>query len=182
MKIIILRHEKRGDSPDFNSYLTEEGIKNSELLVEKCNRLNIDIVYSSPYLRCLQTIKPWCLLKGKKTKVDFSLSEYFDEEWNGDKKPRKLKEEEIEKYLIDNNYKGLIDQTSIGDNESESEMIRRCEQFLSFLKNKFEKTNKTILIVTHLSILSNLIKLNTNQLIDDYPMGALIDIDTGHFV
>ena len=55
MKIILLRHEKRGLDVGFMSPLTDEGYLNSIKLPQKLQSYKIDAIYSSPFLRTLQT-------------------------------------------------------------------------------------------------------------------------------
>ena len=61
MKIILLRHEERYSDIGFFSNLTERGIENSCLfLPPKLKKLNIDVIFSSPFVRTIQTIYPYC--------------------------------------------------------------------------------------------------------------------------
>ena len=51
MKIIILRHAERYDSPLFETSLTEKGLQQAEDLVELLKTHEIDEIYASPFLR-----------------------------------------------------------------------------------------------------------------------------------
>ena len=66
MKIILLRHEERYELPLFFTSLTEKGIMNSKNLSNKINKINPNVIYCSPFLRTIQTIKPYCLDYNKK--------------------------------------------------------------------------------------------------------------------
>ena len=58
MRIIILRHAKRYGSPLFETSLTPEGLQQAKKLVGQLEKIGIDEIYSSPFLRVLQTIYP----------------------------------------------------------------------------------------------------------------------------
>jgi phosphohistidine phosphatase SixA len=78
MKLILLRHEERGIDVGFNSNLTEKGIINScTVLPDKLNALKIDIIFSSPFIRTLQTIYPYSNLYNKKINIEYGLYEYL---------------------------------------------------------------------------------------------------------
>ena len=53
MSLYLLRHEKRFPIPTYFTSLTEEGLENSSFLSEEINRIQPDIIYCSPFLRCL---------------------------------------------------------------------------------------------------------------------------------
>ena len=58
MKIYLLRHEDRTMDLTFFSPLTKNGLENSNELVKYLEREKINTIYSSPYIRTLQTIYP----------------------------------------------------------------------------------------------------------------------------
>ena len=59
MKLYILRHEDRTQDATMFSPLTKEGLKNSLNLVDILQDLEIDYIYSSPFIRTLQTVHPF---------------------------------------------------------------------------------------------------------------------------
>jgi 2,3-bisphosphoglycerate-dependent phosphoglycerate mutase len=75
MKIYILRHEDRTMDGTFFSPLTQDGLDNAVKLIELLNKYNIDCIYSSPFIRTLQTVYPYAKSKGLKINADHSLSE-----------------------------------------------------------------------------------------------------------
>ena len=75
MKLYILRHEERFESPEFYTELTENGINNSILLKDILEKERIDSIYSSPFIRVLQTVRPYCDYKNIKINIDYSLYE-----------------------------------------------------------------------------------------------------------
>lgn len=59
MKIYILRHEDRTIDCSFFGPLTKKGLINSGKLIDKLEKLNIDEIYCSPFIRTMQTIYPF---------------------------------------------------------------------------------------------------------------------------
>ena len=63
MKIILLRHEERDNDISFNSNLNENGIIRTIKLSKELNKLdklyNIKYIFTSPFIRVLQTIYPY---------------------------------------------------------------------------------------------------------------------------
>ena len=51
MIIYIIRHEDRTQDATMFSPLTESGLKNSNNLIKVIDDLNINFIYSSPYIR-----------------------------------------------------------------------------------------------------------------------------------
>ncbi|CAH6418212.1 Histidine phosphatase superfamily clade 1 [uncultured virus] len=77
-KVYLLRHEKRGSQISFETPLLPEGLENAENTVcPHLERLSIGTIYSSPFVRTLQTIKPFCEKTGKKINLEWSLVESF---------------------------------------------------------------------------------------------------------
>ena len=115
MKIFLLRHEIRDlKNPTFYSPLLTEGIKNSIKLKDLLSKCNIDIIYSSPFKRVLQTIEPYCKEMKKKVNIEYSLYEQVGEHINVDinfnkKKFRlSLKEDDFGYGLINKRYKSYL--------------------------------------------------------------------------
>ncbi len=65
MKIYILRHEDRTQDCTFFSPLTKKGLENSAELVPVLVKCKIDIIFTSPFIRTLQTVYPFI----KETKI-----------------------------------------------------------------------------------------------------------------
>lgn len=60
MKIYTLRHENRHSNITCDTSLNQYGMQNADTqVIEKLNQLNIHTIYSSSFLRCLQTITPY---------------------------------------------------------------------------------------------------------------------------
>ena len=71
MKIYILRHEDRTMDGTFFSPLTQDGLDNSIKLIDVLNKCKIDTIYSSPFIRTLQTVLPYA--KSRNLKINLSI-------------------------------------------------------------------------------------------------------------
>ena len=75
MKLFILRHEDRTQDATFFSPLTKKGLDNSVDLIKHLKDEDIHIIYSSPFIRTLQTIYPYSREKNLRINIDYGLSE-----------------------------------------------------------------------------------------------------------
>ena len=116
MRIYILRHEDRTQDATMFSPLTEEGLENSIKLINDLEDLDIDKIYSSPFIRTLQTVYPYANKKDININAAVSDTEenktlYFVDELNTQntleanhllflKNHHNLKNEEISKLKI----------------------------------------------------------------------------------
>jgi 2,3-bisphosphoglycerate-dependent phosphoglycerate mutase len=175
MRIVLLRHEKRYIDPGFFTSLTTTGLIKSDNLVDYIEYYKPDVIYSSPFLRTIQTIRPYAIQKNKKIRIDYSLYEYIhaEEFTNKNYKHHVTElEPEIYKDIIDD-YEPIIQPEEIKYNESEEDIKKRVYQFIEIIKERHHSS--TVLIVSHMSTL-NMIRNyydNTTQLEDMFPMGSL---------
>lgn len=162
MKIILLRHEDREDYPGFYSNLTEKGFNNSIKLIKKLNKLDIDIIYSSPYLRTLQTIYPFAVYSKKKVNVEFALSEYrHNPYFIIENQVYDLSDIEDENLLsiVNKRYNSVfkIEDFNYILLEFEYNLEERIKIFMDKLINNKKYKSKTILLVSHKGVI-NMIK------------------------
>lgn len=72
--IIFVRHcESSGQTN--NAPLTAKGLADARDLVRRLSPLGIDAVYSSPYVRAVQTIEPFAAAEGLAINIDDGLRE-----------------------------------------------------------------------------------------------------------
>lgn len=164
MRIIVLRHEQRGTLSDFDSPLTNNGVANSDKLPNKLKekRIEINEVYSSPYIRCIQTILPLCTLHNKQIKIENSLCEFhiFQEDIElSSVIIRCHTDTEKDLFNIDENYQSVLSYQDYqqryknGLRESIEQVLHRIWCFTDrLLEEKGE--NKTVLLATHMSIVN----------------------------
>jgi broad specificity phosphatase PhoE len=184
MKLYILRHEDRTQDATMFSPLTKEGLKNSVNLVDTLQDLEIDLIYSSPFIRTLQTVHPFAKSRNKKINLEYGLQEiqhpslipenshtvslpiYICESFNYNPKYRSTLEPENNKYP-----------------EDEQMVTNRVKKVLSKIMNDHLTTKNNILIVTHQVVCNAILKIANKQLQVNkieytykYPKGGLTKI------
>ena len=159
MKLYILRHEDRTQDATFFSPLTKDGLENSEKLIELLKELNINLIYSSPFIRTLQTIHPYAKYKNLKINIDYSLSELQ----HPDLIPPNSYQVTLPKYIAkDFNYnkiyESLIQPTQFKYPEDEQAMMKRVKKILTKILTN-HKGDENIIIVTHQGICNMILKI-----------------------
>lgn len=144
-RLIFLRHARTQKDPLINAAkwgLSEEGKQQAKIVSDMQIMHSIDVIYISEEQKTLLTVEP---LAGKLNKKPQTLS-FFNEVKRGDKF---LTKEEFEaekiKQLTDLNYSAF-------DGESGADALLRFKQGIEFVAK--ENPNKTILIVTHGTVLN----------------------------
>lgn len=184
MKLYLLRHEDRTSDLSFFSPLTEEGLDNSIKLVDKLEKYKIDKIYSSPYIRTLQTVYPYSIKNNKKINLEYSLLEYqipdiIAPEGKNVRLPKYL----AEKFNYNDKYSSKIYPEDIKYPETMSDVEKRVKKFLKDLFIEYKRQDVNILLVTHqivCVIISNLaIKAKNDENkkeIKEYPKGLLTKV------
>ena len=180
MKLYILRHEDRTNDATFFSPLTEKGLINANKLVDKLEKLNITKIYSSPFIRTLQTIYPFSKKKNIKVNLEYNLIEIQHESIIAPKSyGSKLPLYMAQLFNYNPNYITVREPTAIKYPETFNDVVERTIPFINALVKKYGNTNEVILLVTHQSICQSILKaLNKSDL--DYPMGTLSLIYNGN--
>ena len=180
MKIYILRHEDRFDSPMFYTNLTPTGYKNADNLKYILSKLNIDKIFSSPFPRTIQTIIPYCIQNNldKQICIEYSLYEtMFDPCFTENNYQVTLTEKDNEFKYTNTKYCSLINITNIKCPETAIDVQKRITKFIDMLIDCYESINSCILIVSHGAVFTSLIKKQDNL----YPLGGLTKIyDNGY--
>lgn len=185
MKLYILRHEDRTQDCSFFAPLTKNGLINSEKISELLLTKKIDIIYSSPFIRTLQTILPYLDKSNKKVNIEYSLSEINHQDIITKKAYGIYLPEYIaENYNYDNDYTSLIKPTDITYPETFKHVDKRVKKFLKELFSSYYSTDKIILLVSHQSICSSILQIVNKSskefknkldesIINNYPTGKL---------
>jgi 8-oxo-dGTP diphosphatase len=84
-KLYLVRHAKAGerrlwDGDDLHRPLSPKGWKQAELLASRLVALDVSLLYSSPYVRCVETLQPLADRLDTEVEVDPRLSEEEDVE------------------------------------------------------------------------------------------------------
>jgi len=182
MKIYILRHEDRTQDATFFSPLTKIGLENSIKLIDVLDKLNIKTIYSSPFIRTLQTVYPFAKKNNMHIKIDYALQEIkSDYLIPKNSHATRLPEYLNESFLIENNNKTSIETEDIKYPEKEIEVQLRIKNFLKNLVNQFGNTNDNFLLVSHQIVCNIILKIINKygkekiptDVINNYPKGAV---------
>ena len=178
MSVYIIRHEERDlNDPLFFSELTINGKNRSNNLNKVLNKLDIDEIYCSPFLRVVQTIYPFCIKYNKLINIDNNLYESMDDKKFNNTNCNYSWKDLPKEYKIIVNKEYVSNCSNIKLYETFEEVCNRVKIFLEKIKDN--KLNKNILIVTHLTV-CNAILNYINSDIDDknlIEMGQYIKID-----
>lgn len=177
MKIYILRHEDRTQDASFFGPLTKNGLEKSTKLIEKCEELHINHIYSSPFIRTLQTIYPYSKYKSIPIKLDYALCEIHDQSLiahnsHGTHLPEYL----AQSFNYEDKYKSSIQPEEIKYPETKKDVIVRVRNLLKNIITNHGKTDDRIIIVTHQVVCDNILnmvgKLKKHNIIN-YPIGSI---------
>ena len=183
MKLYIMRHCERDiQNCSFESPLIDIGHINAVELCKSMNSFNITKVFSSPFLRTIQTSHYYSKEKKIPINIDYSLCEYVDTH---------------EKHLMYslNNYKiydewrktyNIDTSNMFYDKFDNGECINRCisriYRFLNYIENNYGNSEENILLVTHMSVVNVILAISNQKLkegfdIDKYyPMGLITKV------
>ncbi len=177
MKLILLRHEDRNLlNPLFFTPLTDLGMTRRYQLIEPLSSENIDIIYSSPFLRTLETIYPTATFLKKKVNVEYALYEYVHNplftltDWYHD--VSELWKDHLHlKEMINPRYKSMIKEDDFEIMEDEKRLERRLTPFI--MKLLREDSQKTVLLVTHGGVINKIkdMLIQKTPMNDYFPMG-----------
>lgn len=177
MRIYILRHEERTIDASFFGPLTKNGIKNSNKLVPILEKLKIHKIYSSPFVRTLQTIIPYSKKKSIKINLEYGLVEIQHPDIIAPKcvgvaLPDYL-EEEFNKNIY---YTSFIKPSNLIYPENTKLLEVRTKKILKKIIMDNYNSNDNILIVTHQGLCQSILNIINTSIpinIKEYPMGKL---------
>lgn len=160
MKIYMLRHEDRTQDCSFFSPLTNIGLDNADKLVYKLKECNINMIISSPYIRTLQTVNPYCKETNQQINLEYSLGELQHAEIIAKQSAGiNLPEYIAELFNYNPNYKSLIKSTDVKYPETEEDIKLRVKNFFKDLICKYYKSDHNILLVTHQSVCTGVLEI-----------------------
>jgi broad specificity phosphatase PhoE len=169
MKLYILRHEDRTHDCSFFSPLTKDGLLNANKLVKHLENCKIDIIYSSPFIRTLQTIDPYVTKNNLKINIDYGLSEIHHEDIIAKKSIHlELPEYIAQTFNHNPNYTSIIKYDNISFPETIDHVFKRVKRVLRKIFYDYHDKDYNIVIVTHQSLCSSVLRIvNKYQPIDD---------------
>lgn len=186
MRIFILRHEDRTQDCSFFSPLTKKGLENSEVLIKYLEQYNINLIFSSPFIRTLQTIYPYSKKNNIKINLEYGLVEIHHEDLIPIKSIGMYLPEYIaENFNYNSEYKTIIKPTDIKYKERQQDVDKRMKHIIKILLERYgNDKNKNILLVTHQSLCHTVAKIiKPNEKDKDYGKGYITEIfDTDNWV
>ncbi len=178
MRLFFIRHEERPDNPAFKTQLTESGqFRAATSIKDKLSKLGITTIFSSPFIRVLQTIQPFVLESGVKVKIDFGVSEGLNSSVFVPSDTFSTPDIECN---IDASHISYYDEEFYYAPENEMDINQRVKIFLDVLLKRYGNTNETILIATHKCVCNILIRLISKEIrhIDaPFDMGQISYLD-----
>lgn len=156
-KVFLLRHEQRGNTISFDTPLTPQGLERAEkIIAPQLERLNIKIIYSSPFVRTLQTIRPFCENCNLKVNLEWSLVESMpiNPVIPGDFSP-----------IINSDYKSYLSYETPSDTDLLNFTIlkNRAKSFIESLDR-----SDNILLVTHMPVINAILSYKGFEFIEMY--------------
>jgi len=181
MKIYFLRHEERYKSITFFTPLNKKGKTNALKLGKELKSLNITKIYSSPFLRTLQTIEPFLKLTDVKVNLENSIRETNVYKVIPEfEKNIVLPEELYKQFNINSEYESYLKREEIKYPEKNKDISERFNNFLLELIKRYSNTEESILLVSHAGLINNfLLKIRKkNPLVSKiktncYPAGKI---------
>ena len=163
MEIFTLRHEERYNRIYLDTPLNGYGITNSETSVLKeLQKYNFNEIYTSPFLRCLQTITPYVnsLDYYLPVNIEYGFCEFLRKDYFTNKSKLTLEEDIYKEYNLltpDNYYKPVYSESDTKNiiPEEIDNVKERVQNTLSNIISKYNiHENKRILICSHYSVIS----------------------------
>ena len=177
MSTYILRHELRNpDNPLFHSPLTTEGEENAIKLVDTIKALNIETIYSSPFLRTIQTVYPYCVATGTVVNVDNALYESMDNPMFNESNSRYEWKDLPERYHAVINPLYCSYNCSVPERNESFDKI--CKRVAPFIESSMD-SNKNIMLVTPLTTAKAIQRLIDPADNRQLGMGCLIEVAAG---
>jgi broad specificity phosphatase PhoE len=176
MKLLLLRHEERGINPGFFSELTDNGVVNSCFIPDLLNKFNIDVIFSSPFLRTLETIYQYSKKYDKKVNVDYGLYEYIHNIYfkinNWYYTVNDIEDEEL-KSIVNRQYISIVNKNDFEILENEKSLEKRIIKFFNYLISNYY--DKTVLLVSHKGVINKIkdLYVKKTNIDDEFEMGSI---------
>ena len=160
MKIYILRHEDRTHDCTFFSPLTELGLHNSKKLIKLLKENNINLIFSSPFIRTLQTIKPYLKNYNFSVNLEYGLCEIQ----HPDIIPPKSVGIELPQYMAKHynynpDYISFIKHNELKYPENTKDLQSRTIKIIRNIIEQYYDKDLNILLVTHQGLCDTILKI-----------------------
>jgi broad specificity phosphatase PhoE len=170
MKLYFLRHEKRPLEQYFDVSLTPQGMSDAYNLIDPLKSLHLHQIYSSPFIRVLETIQPYLISNNSSVNIEYALYEYVTHNWfNENNYNITLNKSQEEKYLVNSSYESHYNINDLEFPQDTSKITKRVSEFINYLIEKYKNQDINILLCGHKKIFDVII----GQDDINYPMGGL---------
>ena len=164
MKIYLLRHTDSTMDATMFSPLTKEGLDQSKKLVKVLTKEKIDTIYSSPFIRTLQTIYPYAKKNNLPINVDYSLSEIQHPIIIAEKSYQiTLPQYIADSFNISSEYTSTMNPSDYSYPEDDKIVEKRVKKFMTKLVTDNINNKCTIVIVTHQVVCNIILKFATRK-------------------
>jgi broad specificity phosphatase PhoE len=177
-----MRHFERPPTITYFTELNQVGKKNAIRKILEINNLNINIVFSSPFVRTLQSIEPFAKKNNVKVNVENSLYEFMEsgqftldnyKQTHNDIKNKELIE------IINNEYQSFfhineLEKPKTDEIDYEKNILKRTENFINHLHQMYQNTDVNVLLVAHKGTINALLK--KKNLNDGYELGKITEL------
>jgi broad specificity phosphatase PhoE len=175
MKILVIRHEttvlneKGLINGQLDDELSDTGKKDLLILVKKLNNEKIDVIYSSPLKRALQTAQPIAkdhenleIITDKRLmEVDFG--EFTGKSW-----------ESVNEIFHQGKSSDMLNTYKYDVSEYGGESYDQVKnRVYSFIEDLIKTDNKDVLIVTHGGVIRLFYLYFKNQKVQTFPNGSI---------
>ena len=188
MRLYLLRHERRaGHDRTFHSPLLPDGLMRAADLASAIETEVGDTqcyIYSSPFVRCLQTIAPYARRNSKKVRREYALYERITaaEKDCADNVVNFYPNNfihDIERTnplhaLLDLSYESRLSQNNITWDETVSHVACRARPFCDDILRTHGHENCAVILVSHMSIVNTILNRDDGAA---FPMGGLVRVD-----
>jgi len=170
MKIYFLRHEKRPKEQYFDVSLTQEGYNDAYNLKDTLKSLDLQQIYSSPFIRVLETIQPYLIDNREYVNIEYALYEYVTHNWfNETNYNITLNKSQEEKYLVNASYLSYFNINDLEFPQDHNKITKRVLEFTNYLIDLYKNQDINILLCGHKKIVDVII--GNDEI--NYPMGGL---------
>ena len=170
MKIYLLRHEKRFNNRNFNTDLTNEGMKDANNLVTILEGLDLDHIFVSPYKRVIQTIEPYLKKNNKKVNPEYGIYESLHLD-DSNVNIRDINNDLYGYEYMNKDYKQCVSKKELNHGESYLDIKNRSGKFIKNLISNNNLVDNNILIVCHLSVINAILDRKESC---NYEMGKIV--------
>ena len=174
MKIYLVRHAETDENTSgimqgrsINSRLNRRGIMQANEVKNALKDIDFNVCFTSPLIRCWST----AMIVGG-DRIEIKEDKRLVERYLGNFEGKERKTYDVSKYW---DYKL---NSSDEDVESIRDILKRCEDFLTYLKDNYSDDDN-ILIVTHNAIVKGIMNILENK---NYPDSLILyDIKNGYY-